>query len=489
MDTCDWIRGPIIGRGSSATVSLASRTGELFAVKSAELARSDFLQREQRILSLLSCPHIVSYKGYDITTDKGKIFYNLFMEYVPGGTISEAINRQGGRLEESMIRSHTREILQGLSYLHSKSLVHCDIKGRNVLIGSDGCAKIADLGCARWVDVSGATNPISGTPLFMAPEVARGEEQGFPADVWALGCTMIEMATGRPPWPEISDPVSALYRIGYSDHVPDFPNWVSYEANDFLSKCLRRNAEERWTVDELLKHPFVDELGSSSKRIIDPVFVSNSPTSILDRGFWDSLENGQTHWDRTHMGSSSNGPLAERIRQLSGGISPSVRPDWTGEENWITVRRSEEGEDGQFLAGEAMDGGSDSFSDIHQELDFCIRESEISDCAIHLTCVCEDSIIPDWDSASSSCDFIRRAWKCKCSVDVDSCSFDLSERKALVNSAFDIAIGSHFSSFLVLMSSYSNKLLVRTLFYSWHTPSLWESLVPQLGKVIPNQLH
>ncbi|KAF8410761.1 hypothetical protein HHK36_003298 [Tetracentron sinense] len=338
----DWTRGRIIGRGSSATVSLATacQSGEVFAVKSIELSQSEFLQREQRILSKLKCPQIVEYMGCDVTTENGKLMYNLFMEYVSGGTLSDAIRNQGGKLDESMIRSYTQAILQGLEYLHSNGLVHCDIKGSNVLIARDG-AKIADLGCARWVDeVSGAGKakgiPIAGTPIFMAPEVARGEEQGYPADVWALGCTVIEMATGRLPWLDVADPVLALYRIAFSADVPEFPSYLSEQAKDFLSKCLRRDPKERWTVNQLLKHPFLDQPNSELKQ--NQIFTSDSPTSILDQGFWDSMEESETPRNFT-QNCSSNSP-AERIRQLNGSnLSTSPRlPNWTLEGNWVTIR-------------------------------------------------------------------------------------------------------------------------------------------------------
>ncbi|KAF8409593.1 hypothetical protein HHK36_005671 [Tetracentron sinense] len=338
----DWTRGQIIGRGSSAAVSLATAcgSGEVFAVKSIELSRSEFLQREQRILSLINCPQIVEYMGCDITTENGKPIYNIFMEYVAGGTLSDAIQKHGGRLDESMIRSYTRAILQGLEYLHSNGLVHCDMKGCNVLIAQDG-AKIADLGCARWVDeVSGTGTsmaiPIAGTPVFMAPEVARGEEQGCPADVWALGCTVIEMATGRNPWPEVADPVSALYRIAFSGDVPEFPSYLSEQAKEFLGNCLRRDPKERWTVNQLLRHPFLDEPNSDLKQIQES--TSNSPTSILDQDFWDSLEESETPGNLTHTSSSNSS--AERIRRLNGGNLPSSprQPNWTWNENWVTIR-------------------------------------------------------------------------------------------------------------------------------------------------------
>ncbi|XP_043689370.1 mitogen-activated protein kinase kinase kinase 18-like [Telopea speciosissima] len=355
-----WIRGRTLGRGSSATVSLAMnrQSGEVFAVKSVELSRSEFLQREQSILSLLKCPRMVGYLGCDVTNENGQLFYNLFMEYVSGGTLTDTIRHQGGMLDESAIRSHTRAILEGLDYLHSRGLVHCDIKGRNILVGQNG-TKIADLGCARWVGEQPPAMPIAGTPVFMAPEVARGDEQGFPADVWALGCTVIEMATGRPPWLDVSDPVSALHRISLSFDLPDFPSFLSEEGKDFLGKCLRRDPKERWTVQELLKHPFLEEGSGVQLKLkrIQRSTSATSPMSILDQGIWESLEESMTETEAdiaVHMpnqlglGSSLNSP-SERIGRLIECIpssSPTPRlSDWTRDEDWVTVRRTNHAEE------------------------------------------------------------------------------------------------------------------------------------------------
>ncbi|KAA8526993.1 hypothetical protein F0562_008778 [Nyssa sinensis] len=272
----EWNRGPTVGRGSSATVFLATTSsGELFAVKSTNLSGSSFLQREQHFLSQLSSPHIIKYMGFDMSYENQQPMYNLFMEYAPGGTLSDAIKRQGSSLDEPTIRLYTNQILQGLDYLHLNGLVHCDIKGQNVLIGKDGAIKIADLGCARLAqdgDVDGAvTSTFSGTPVFMAPEVARGEEQGFPADVWALGCTIIEMATGSNPWPE--------------------------------------TPKSGGQAKQLLQHPFLHNLESTSEEVNE--FTGNSPTGVLDQEFWDSQELSESPRSLTHSSSSP----AERIRQ------------------------------------------------------------------------------------------------------------------------------------------------------------------------------
>ncbi|CAL9084905.1 unnamed protein product [Musa textilis] len=343
MAFSQWCRLRTIGHGSTATVSLAmtSPSGHLFSVKSAELSFSALLRREQAILSSLHHPNIVSCLGFDVAAEAphGRLFYHLFLEYAPRGSLSDCLKKHGGLLEEAVIRSFTHDILHGLAHLHAMFVAHCDVKSQNVLIWPEGRAKIADLGCARSAaGYDDARWPIMGTPMFMAPEVARGEEQGSPADVWSLGCTVIEMATGRPPWPDAADPVAALHRVGFSSDVPNRPGWLSEAGKDFLDKCLRRDPRERWTAEQLLEHPFVAK--TSPADYCFPESSSNqvvvSPKSTLEQGLWDSVAEVEEGED---VARRSDSP-AERMQQLTGDGFPAI--DWRWDDNWITVRSSEE---------------------------------------------------------------------------------------------------------------------------------------------------
>ncbi|XBI28394.1 hypothetical protein VPH35_052635 [Triticum aestivum] len=239
-----WTRVRTLGRGASgAVVSLAADDllGALFAVKSAPAAAADQLRREGDILSGLSSPHVLPCLGFRAAAGECQ----LFLEFAPGGSVADVAERCGGRLEEGAVRAYAADVARGLAYLHGRSLVHGDVKARNVVVGADGRAKIADFVCARAVGSS--DRPIGGTPAFMAPEVARGEEQGPAADVWALGCTVVEMATGRAPWSDMDDVLAAMHRIGYTDAVPEVPAWLSAEAKHFLALCFARDARDRCT--------------------------------------------------------------------------------------------------------------------------------------------------------------------------------------------------------------------------------------------------
>ncbi|KAJ8557262.1 hypothetical protein K7X08_002887 [Anisodus acutangulus] len=334
----DWTRGHTIGHGSSAAVSVAKSrcSDEVFAVKSMELSKSQLLQKEQKILSKFSTPYIVSYKGYDVTKENNKVMFNLMMEYMPDGTLSYEIRKQGNRIDEPLIGYYTKQILQGLEYIHSKGIAHCDIKGQNILLCKTG-AKIADFGCSRCVDPEERDEPIGGTPMFMAPEVARGEEQGCPADIWALGCTIIEMATGGSPWTNVTNSASLLYRIVFSGQSPEIPKFLSLEAKDFVSRCLRRDPRERWTAKELLKHPFLEE--SNLNYTGNQDFVTSSPTSILDHDIWNSVEDETM--DSTIQKVSSLDSTMQRVRELSLN-SGELKWRWNDDERWITVRRNSE---------------------------------------------------------------------------------------------------------------------------------------------------
>ncbi|XP_047056963.1 mitogen-activated protein kinase kinase kinase 17-like [Lolium rigidum] len=330
-----WTQLRTLGCGASgAVVSLAAdgASGELFAVKSAAAAAdAAMLSREQGIMSGLSSPDVVRCLG-GAQRDDGS--YHLFLEFAPGGSLADEVARNGGRLEEHAIRAYAADVLRGLAYIHGESVVHGDIKSRNIVIGADGHAKIADFGCARMVD---SDRPIGGTPAFMAPEVARGDEQGPAADVWALGCTIVEMATGRAPWSDVDNVLAAVHRIGYTDAVPEVPAWLSPEAKNFLTACFARNTGERATAAELLEHPFLAlQPGEAKARR----WVS--PKSTLDAAFWESESDEEADEEEEISVNAS-----ERIKSLA--CSVSALPDWDSNEGWIDV-----------LGGEPCDEARDS---------------------------------------------------------------------------------------------------------------------------------
>ncbi|KAG8055740.1 hypothetical protein GUJ93_ZPchr0001g30933 [Zizania palustris] len=317
-----------LGRGASgAVVWLASddASGELVAVKSAAGVggAAEQLRREGRVMSGLCSPHIVPCLGSRAAAG-GE--YQLLLEFAPGGSLTDEAARNGGRLDEGTIRVYAADVARALAYLHGNSLVHGDVKARNIMVGADGRAKLADFGCARRTD---SAQPIGGTPAFMAPEVARGEEQGPAADVWALGCTVIEMATGRAPWSDMDNILAAIHRIGYTDAVPEIPAWLSPEAIHFLSKCFTRNPRDRSTATELLEHPFLASASASAAAIEATAAkqIWTSPKSTLDAEFWESDDDDEEDTSQS---------AAQRISALASPCS--ALPDWDSDDGWIDMQ-------------------------------------------------------------------------------------------------------------------------------------------------------
>ncbi|KAL9538821.1 hypothetical protein MBANPS3_010648 [Mucor bainieri] len=275
-----WMRGNLIGRGSFGKVYHAYNiaTGEWFAVKQVDAVvtqsdkrnadlqeASDALYREILLLKDLDHVNIVQYLGYNLNKEEGHIY--IFLEYVPGGSISSLLCEYKF-LDEPLTKFFTRQILQGLHYLHSRHILHRDIKGGNVLIDQNGVCKITDFGLSKnqqqdsngAYDAHSSHTQMKGTLYWMAPEVLTNNYSAK-VDVWSLGCTVLEMVTGVHPWMELTT-LAALYQIGLHN-APAIPENISDEAKDFLAQCLRIKPEDRPTATELLQHPFVQ---------IDPSF-------------------------------------------------------------------------------------------------------------------------------------------------------------------------------------------------------------------------
>ncbi|CAL6319185.1 unnamed protein product [Bathycoccus prasinos] len=247
----------------TSTRSSLDESGLLTPTVQDSRVRESIVQLEQEVhmLSQLTHPNIVRYIGIK----RRKDILNVFMEYVPGGSIASLLQRFGP-LGDNVTRVYTRQILIGLDYLHSQRVVHRDIKGANILVEKSGRIKLADFGMAKmleFVDVernSYAKKAVKGSAYWMAPEVIRKSEVTLGCDVWSVGCTVIEMASAKPPWCECSTQVQAMFKIASSTALPTLPEKnLSADAKAFILKCLKRNVEERPDVETLLMDPFVDD--------------------------------------------------------------------------------------------------------------------------------------------------------------------------------------------------------------------------------------
>ncbi|KAG2257559.1 hypothetical protein Bca52824_076853 [Brassica carinata] len=275
INSSSWVKSLLLGRGAYGSVYLGTskskthQTGER-AIKTAELSHASSLMDEGRIMIRLQSPFIVRCYGDEIAREDCSTQYNLILEYCSGKTIADLIEDNHGELLESEAKVFARDVLSGLTYIHDRNIVHCDIKPDNLLLSptyvrfrSTGyLTKIGDFGLAMEkgsLDYGNGYGHKRGTTRYIAPELIGHGFMDFGADVWAFGCTVLEMLSGTSVWGEYGDLAfdDWVNLIGHSDRMPHVPAWLSKEALDFLSRCLERDVNKRWSTHELKNHPFV----------------------------------------------------------------------------------------------------------------------------------------------------------------------------------------------------------------------------------------
>ena len=271
------------------------------------------VRKEIAIMKKLSHENVV--RLYEVIDDETGNYIFMVLEYVAGGPVYEPDKFDGKGMGEELAWHYFRETCDGLNFLHVNGVIHRDLKPDNLLKTTDGTVKISDFGVSELFDedegdadadedaearrrrlhheVSGAV----GTAAFLAPEIARGgRARGKPSDVWSLGVCLYYIVCGEVPFR--GDSVAEVTRMIVEEEAT-FPDSASPELASLLAGLLRKDPDERFTMEQIVSHPWVTKGGDQALEVdVDPgeardVTVSEedlrrSISYQSEHGFFDS---------------------------------------------------------------------------------------------------------------------------------------------------------------------------------------------------------
>ncbi|KAL0228863.1 hypothetical protein GEMRC1_013483 [Eukaryota sp. GEM-RC1] len=278
-----YVLGDIVGKGAFGSVHKAHDRSKnrMVAVKESPIVTSNEVMLEIEVLKKLSSPHVVSY--YDFIQTPENLY--IVLEWCDS-SVRHVISKYG-LFGESTAAHCIAQVLDGLIYLHEQAVIHRDIKSSNILMNHEGKVKLADFGVSALVDGTRRAESVVGTPYWMAPEVIEQAGAVAQSDIWALGCTVIELIKGNPPYAHMA-PMAALFRI-VTDPCPPIPTDVSPDCSDFLSLCFKKDPRNRPCAKELRQHCWLKDFPPTQEKV--PLAITpGKPSGGKEEGDWSDDE-------------------------------------------------------------------------------------------------------------------------------------------------------------------------------------------------------
>ncbi|KAK5992188.1 Cytokinesis protein sepH [Cladobotryum mycophilum] len=328
----DYRLGECLGKGAFGSVYKAFNwgTGEAVAIKQiklTDLPKSELrmIESEINLLKNLFHDNIVKYIGFVKTAE----CLNIILEYCENGSLY-SICKAYGKFPENLVGVYMTQVLQGLHYLHDQGVIHRDIKGANILTTKDGTVKLADFGVSTSTLAGGGQDKeaqVVGTPYWMAPEIIQLSGASSASDIWSVGCTVIELLQGKPPYHNLAA-MPALFAIA---------------ARDFLMQCFQKDPNLRVTAKKLLRHAWIVGCRRTDAPVSKP--PANFSEAVEEVKQWNKALNSSGTSLRASTGSDavgtsyrfvngtpSKGPLS--IAKHRRAAEAFKTPELADDDNW-----------------------------------------------------------------------------------------------------------------------------------------------------------